>query len=181
MSRFRGFKYAGCLLAAALLAAAAWGDKSLYAPPLKWVTDQGKPARLADWKGKQVVLTMAYTSCHGSCPLIIKKLRKIEQAFQAAKQPVSFVIVTLDPKNDTPKELHAYRERSGLAADRNWTFLTGQEADVRRLSLLLGISFSKPPGSSEIMHDNKIVLLSPSGEITKRLDSLDDDETKLLK
>ncbi len=162
-----------------LLLGAQWPKGSLYEAPLKWVTDQGKPAQLSNWSGKNVVITMAYTSCHGSCPLIMQKLRKVEKLFAEKKIDASFVIVSFDPKNDTPQALREYREEAGVT-EKNWTFLTGKETDVRRLSMLLEISYSKNPGSHEIMHDNKIILLSPQGEIRRTLKSLDEKETQLL-
>lgn len=153
---------------------------SLHQLPIQWRNDRNEKVQFSAWRGKPVILTMAYTSCHGSCPLIIQKLRKIEKALLPKYPELSIVVVTLDPQADTPQALHAYRERMKLN-DAHWSFLTGSVQDVRRLSLVLGLNFSKPPGSTEIMHDNRIAWLAPSGEIIAQMKSLDDPETLFLK
>ena len=167
------------LLIAVTPAHAAPAPRSLYTAPLKWVDDSGKNVKLGDWRGKKVVIAMMYASCHGACPLIVQKLRKVESLFQERKIDASFVLVTFDPASDTPKKLHDYKERIGLAGPR-WTFLTGTPTGVRQLSMLLGIKYRKDGESGEIMHDNKIMLLSEEGEIVGRLEGLHQDEKELL-
>lgn len=159
--------------------AAAEESGSLHVFPATWTTDEGKPAKLSDWKGRKAVIAMFYGSCHGSCPMIIQKLRKVETLFEEKGVKTDFILVSFDPSKDTPKSLRAYRERIGLTSP-SWTMLSGKSEDVRRLSMLLGVKYRKDPESGEIMHDNKISLLSEDGKILKTLQNLTDSENELL-
>jgi protein SCO1/2 len=173
---------AGGLMAVALMSGGARAQDrtaSLHVFPATWTTDEGASARLSDWKGKKVVMAMFYGSCHGSCPMIIQKLRKVETLFEENGVKASFVLVTFDPANDKPKTLRAYRERTGLTSP-NWTMLTGADEDVRRLAMLLEVKYRKNSESGEIMHDNKIVLLSEDGQVLRSLQGLSDKESDLL-
>lgn len=167
------------LLAGSIQAGHKPDSASIHAFQAKWTTDQGKTVRLSDWKGRKVVMAMFYGSCHGSCPMIVQKLRKVETLFETNRVDAEFVLVSFDPSNDTPETLRAYRKRIGLKSDR-WTMLVGKNEDVRRLSMLLGVKYREDASSGEIMHDNKILLLSENGEILRTLENLNEEERLLL-
>lgn len=152
---------------------------SIHDMKINFKTEKNKPATLADFKGKKVVMAMMYTTCHGACPMIFQKLNKIQEKLDAQNIKADFVLVTFDPNGDTPEKMSAFRKRTGINKD-NWTFLTGKDADIRRFSLLMNVRYSKNPESGEIMHDNKIFLVSEAGNIIKTLDGLDADISNLF-
>ncbi len=158
--------------ALALGGASALASRSLYQVPLTWRTDRGETVTLERWRGTPVVLTMVFTSCQATCPITMGKLKAIQDGFDREQRAAQFVIVSFDPRRDTPEKLATYRVDTDLRRP-NWTFLVGSEEDTRTLAMLLGIKYSRNPISGDIMHDNKIVLLSPDGEITKELVGLD--------
>ena len=45
-----------------------------------------------------------------------------------------FISFTINPKNDQPSVLKAYKKKNGIKA-KNWTFLTGDEAETHRLGI----------------------------------------------
>lgn len=163
----------GALAALVLAAGAAVASSgSLYQAPLTWRSDADEVVRLDRWKGKPVVLTMVFTSCQATCPRTMAKLGEIQEKLDREKVPAAFVIVSFDPSRDTPERLASYRRETNHTRP-NWTFLVGSEEDTRMLAMLLGIKYARNPLSGDIMHDNKIVLLNDTGEITKELRGLD--------
>lgn len=179
MNRWKAF--VGCLmvfLSSAFTEAKSQG--SLFTTSFKWNSDRGGIVRFEDFKGKWTVISMMYTSCSSSCPLIVQKIRKIETQMTAQGLKVDFILVTFDPERDISTKLKSHRAKIGVT-EENWHFLSGSAADTRKLSMLLGIKFAKDPESGEFMHDNKIVLLSPTGEIKARLNSLGESEAELIK
>jgi protein SCO1 len=158
----------GCLLVAGIASA----GRSLYQAPLTWQTDRGETVTLDHWKDQPVVLTMIFTSCQATCPFTMGKLVAIQQQFDREKIAARFVIVSFDPRRDTPAKLAQYRRETGHL-NSNWTFAVGSEDDTRTLAMLLGIKYARNPDTGDIMHDNKIVLLNGAGEITKELRGLD--------
>ncbi len=157
----------------------AYSPDSLYSLPMNWRDDHNNTTELAKFAGKSVVLAMVYTSCRSVCPLIIKKLKSIEDAGKEKGKIVNFVLVSLDPENDNAEVLARFRKREGLP-ETNWVLLSGSNQDTRKLSNLIGFSYQKNTGSGEIMHSNKITVLNSEGEISYALEGLNDEITELL-
>lgn len=180
MNLRESFRLAGILALTFWCGANASADGSVYELSTKWKKEDSSAIELSRWKGKWVVISMMYTSCQGSCPLIVQKMRKIEKLFQEHGKPAEFVLVSFDPKRDTPAALASYRRKIGIS-EPNWTFLSGTDQEARRLSMLLSIKYAQDPETGQVMHDNKIILLDPSGKIRSRLEQLNQDETELLR
>ncbi len=147
---------------------------SIYQAPLQWKSQDDKPVRLSDFKGRKVVMSMIYASCQTACPLILKKVKAVKAELDRRKQSAEFVLVTFDSEGDVPEKLRHFRHHNDVASPA-WTFLVGSEKDTRTLSMLLGIKYSKNPGNGQIMHDNKIVLLDEQGAIVRTLEGLNTD------
>lgn len=114
---------------------------------------------------------MIYTSCPSACPLMMKKIKKVDAALKKAKTEAEFVVISFDSVSDSPKKLAHFRKHQGVPPE-HWTLAVGSEKDTRVLSNLLNIKYSKNPENGEIMHDNKIILLNEKGEIVNTLEGL---------
>lgn len=155
-------------------------ELSLYHSTHQWKDETNQDFELSKLEGKKVIMAMAYTSCQGTCPMMVSKLKKIEALFQSKNIPVEIALVTFDPGFDTPKRNQEYyREKMGIK-NANWHFLNGSEVDTRKLSMLLGVKYARNPESGMIIHDNKVILLNEHGEIEKKLESLDEENKNLL-
>ncbi|MGZ3808657.1 MAG: SCO family protein [Bacteriovorax sp.] len=156
-------------------------DMSLYrSSSYEWKDEKNKSFKLSNLHGKKVLMAMAYTSCQGTCPMIVSKLKKSEKLFLDKKVSVEVVLITFDPEFDTPaRNLSYYREKMSIEKE-SWHFLSGSDSETRKMSMLLGIRYAKNPQSGTIVHDNKIVLINEEGEIQKRIEGLDEDETKFI-
>lgn len=154
---------------------AALPAKSLYNVSMQWTDDQERKVELKKWQGRFVVIVMAYTSCGSTCPVTIERLKKIAAAIDD-RSDVSFVIVSFDSAQDSPKQLAKYKVQKQVP----WDFLAGNEKEIRTLSLLLDIAYEKNPISGEINHSNKIVLLDKQGMLAVTLDGLNADIEPLV-
>lgn len=118
------------------------------APDFALRTADGRAVRLADLRGKVVVLHFIYTSCPDVCPLHAKKLAAVQAMVNATpmRNQVVFVSVTTDPSRDTPEVMRGYGPVHGLDP-ANWLFLTtavGQPEDTtRKLAEAFGHTFTK--------------------------------------
>ncbi|MDP3136212.1 MAG: SCO family protein [Burkholderiaceae bacterium] len=68
----------------------------------------GQPRRLADFKGKLVVLFFGYTQCPDVCPTTMTELAEAKRLLGADGARVQGVFITVDPERDTPAVLKAY-------------------------------------------------------------------------
>lgn len=154
--------------------------QSIFNADTKWKNEKNNEFFLSELKGKKFILAMTYTSCQGSCPMTVSKLKRTEKLFEQKNIPIDVVLITFDPAVDTPeKHLSFYREKMGIKKT-NWHFLTGTTNETRKFSMLLGIKYSMNPLSKIINHDNKILLINENGEIEKMVESLSDNESMLL-
>jgi protein SCO1/2 len=152
---------------------------NLFAINDQWTQDKGKPVKFSDFSGKKLVLAMAYTNCKGACPIIIKKMEKVESLLAAKKIAAEFILVSFDPTRDTAEMLAEFRMHMAIPAE-HWSILTGTEKQTRKLGNLLNIHFAKLPGSGEISHDNKIILFNEKGDLVRTIEGLSESLDKLF-
>ena len=154
------------LLAAVATLAAAAGHPDL--PPVRlsdlpasWHDDLGRAFDLRSVQG-QVVLTMAYATCHRVCPVTIRSLQQLQQDFDRRGLRAEFIVVGYDPDTDDAAAWHQYRRTRHLTRD-NWHFLVGTRADVERIARQLGFEFWKM--DDHVIHDLRIVRFDEHGTL----------------
>lgn len=104
------------------------------------LTDQnGDPTRLADYRGKVVVVVPGMTLCQETCPLdvatSVRALRAINRAGLADQ--VELLTVTVDPWRDTARRMRAYRRL--YAPPANWDAVTGSPQQLQRFWHYFGV------------------------------------------
>ncbi len=104
-------------------------DPPDQATDFRLTDQQGRPYRLADAKGKVVVLTFLYTHCTDVCPFIAAKLKETDRLLGSDASQVDLVAITTDPARDTQGTLADYSRVFGLY-DR-WHFLLGPTDALR--------------------------------------------------
>lgn len=125
------------------------------APDFTLRTGDGRVVRLADLRGKVVVLHFIYTSCQDVCPLHAERIAQIQAMVNDTpmKDRVTFVTVTTDPARDTPEVLRGYGPAHGLDP-ANWLLLTttADEAEdtTRKLAKAFGHTFTKAEDGTQM-------------------------------
>lgn len=164
----------------ALQPAASFTDGSLYQLNSEWTSDAGKTIRLGVLEGRPQIVTLFFTHCEFTCPLLLHDLRRIESALPAAlRERVDFLLISLDAERDTPAALHAYRQTQQLPVS-NWTLLRGEPGDVLELAALLGVNYQRD-ARGQFAHSNMITLLNARGEIAFQLPGVNSDITPFIR
>ena len=162
------------VLTAAVVALALVGaaeppkPSGLYAAGFRFRDDSGREVELASLRGRNVVLTMFYSTCTTKCPMTLKKLKEIETAFAERKEPADFVLVSFDSRSDSPDALRRYRKRQKLDEER-WHLLTGSSTTVRALADRIGLGGFLDLGD-HMVHSYRIVRLDPDGTVIAAID-----------
>jgi len=152
----------GCCAAAA--APAVRSDRSTYQLGSAWTDDAGRPLKLAELRGRPVVLAMFFTSCGYACPRIVSDMTQVRDMLPpAVRARARFVLVSFDDQRDTVPALHAYRGLHELPAD-GWVLLRGSPDDIRELAAVLGVQY-KRDALGMFEHSNLITVLNAEGEI----------------
>jgi protein SCO1/2 len=139
------------------------GAPSLFSQPWSWTDEDGKPATFERWRGRPLVVAAMFTQCKATCPRTLAKLLQIHDDFQRAGRDAQFLVVTLDPTNDTPKELLRFKLSSGLPA--TWHLLTGSPSETRDFRDLLGVHVIDD--GPHLLHDGRIVIFDGQGRAAR--------------
>ncbi|TNC71359.1 SCO family protein [Rubellimicrobium roseum] len=109
------------------------------------VTQDGETVRVWDdlLRDRIVVVTFIYTDCPNICSVGTARLAQVyDWLGERMGRDIFFYSITLDPENDTPEDLRAFRDAFGV--DRGWTFLTGTRADIDAVRFRLGERSASP-------------------------------------
>ncbi|MGE3289808.1 MAG: SCO family protein [Geminicoccaceae bacterium] len=144
----------------------------------------GRTVRLADLRGKVVVLHFIYASCPDVCPLHAERIAEIQGMINRTpmKDQVQFVSITTDPARDTPDILRQFGPAHGLDPS-NWLFLTAasDQADdsTRKLAKAYGLEFTTTE-NGEQMHAVVTHVIDQGGHLRARFFSLKFEPTSLV-
>lgn len=128
----------------------------------------GRPVRLADYRGKPLVVSLVYTSCADFCPTISKAVGDAVDAAVSAFGRDAFAVVTLgfDARADTPARMRAFARSHGLGAP-NWSFLSADADTIVALSDDLGFTFF--PSAKGFDHLAQTTLIDPEGRVYRQI------------
>jgi protein SCO1/2 len=143
-------------------------------PDFRLVNQDGKQVRLAQYKGRALLLTFIYTRCPVPeyCALMSSNFAEIERELQ--KDAVLYgkthmVSVSFDPAYDTPKVLRSYGAAQTGNYDKetfaHWEFVTGEAAEIKRLAQFFGLTYI--PEKGEFVHSLQTALIAPDGKLVK--------------
>ncbi len=143
-------------------------------PNAKLVADNGKPVQLAAMKGKVTVYDFIFTNCAGTCPMMTSTLRRVTKRINE-DAPVQFVSISVDPRRDTPTQLHNYAAR--YRNDPRWVFLTGDEKTIVDLSINGFKLAAANDGSANeaVLHSSKFAIADKHGVIRDYYGATADD------
>jgi protein SCO1/2 len=149
------------------------------APPFDLIDQDGSPRKLADFRGKAVLLDFIYTRCPGPCPILtglhVDLQHRLPPALRAKTELVS---ISIDPLRDTPAALRAYAKKRGADLS-NWCFLTGRPDTVDAVLKAYGIGATRTPDGL-VQHVVATFLIDPNGQIAHRYIGLEDHDPKRL-
>lgn len=128
------------------------------------LTDQnGAEFSLARSRGEAVALYFGFTHCADTCPQTLALLGKARAAAGLSPAQVRIVMVTVDPRRDSPAALRAFFKKVGVDA----TGLTGSPAALKAVYRSYGVGVQ--PEKNDIAHSDAIFVIDPQGRIRETL------------
>lgn len=128
----------------------------------------GRPARLSDFQGKPLIVSMIYTSCSQTCPVISQSLIRAVEVAQNTIGRDAFRVVTIgfDARVDSPERMRIFARQQGIGLP-NWEFLSADAATIDRLSEDLGfIFFASAKGFD---HLAQTTILNGEGKVFRQV------------
>lgn len=155
-------------------------DLSIYNLPSKWTNQNGQNIEMKDLRGKVLVMVMIYTSCKAACPRLVADMRNIESRLpENVKDNVKLVLISIDPKVDTPERLKAFSIENKMEGDQ-WEFLRSTEENTREFAAVLAVNYKKIDPLN-FSHSNIISVFNAEGELTFQQEGLGVNSDEAIK
>ena len=144
----------------------------------------GKPRKLADFRGKIVVIFFGYVHCPDVCPTTLADLAQVMTKLGRDANKVQVLFVTVDPERDTREILAQFVP----AFHPSFLGLYGDAAATAKVARAFDVVYEKQPtksgynvdhtaGSYIVDGDGRVLLLAPFGQ---RADWMAEDIKLLL-
>lgn len=140
----------------------------------------GQPFDLASLRGRPLVISMIYTSCHHVCPMITRNLVKTVDVAREALGEDAFSVVTIgfDWKVDSPERMRQFAVQQGADGIGDWHFLAADARTIDTLSDNLGFVFY--PSAKGFDHLTQTTIVDRSGTIYRQIYGVDIDTPTLV-
>jgi protein SCO1/2 len=157
------------------------------APTLEGLTfSNGEPADLGLYEGDIVLMYFGYTHCPDICPTSMATIARAREALGGDAERVHALLVTVDPKRDTPDALNEYLANF----DESFLGVTGPEETLMSTAMLYGVH-SEVHDEAEAVgytvdHTGTIIAIDTDGHVrvlyshTVDADALSADLAELL-
>jgi protein SCO1/2 len=128
----------------------------------------GRPVRLADYRGKPLLLSFVYTGCAQVCPTTTRFLGRAVNEANRALGPGTFNVATVgfNLPFDSPTAMREFQRRQGIDA-RNWAFLAGDAATLE--ALVRDTGFVYAPTASGFDHLTQVTIVDASGRVFRQV------------
>jgi protein SCO1/2 len=129
---------------------------------------EGQSFELQSLRGKPLVISLIYTSCHHVCPVITANIEKNTEIAREALGDDAFSIVTIgfDWQVDTPDRMRMYASAKNIDVP-GWHFLSGDEASVAAISKAVGFQFFATPKGFD--HLSQTTILDAEGKVYRQV------------
>lgn len=128
----------------------------------------GSAVLLESYRGKPLVISMIYSSCHHVCPSTTQYLNEVVKKARSALKSDSFHVVSIgfDTFNDNPERMARFRDQASVD-DTRWDFLSGDAATMASLSKQLGFIYY--PSAKGFEHLVQSSIIDANGGIYRQV------------
>ena len=136
------------------------------APQFTLFDTSGKPTRLADYRGRVVLVAFVFTTCPGVCPLISKQMSVLQTELKKEKlfgRKAGMLSITVDPETDTPDVLAEYATTYDADAS-GWKFLYDTPEKMKPIYRAYD-EWTKKTEKGQLDHPARVYLVDAKGNI----------------
>lgn len=145
-------------------------DESIFNISSTWKTQNEDAFTFSNLSNKITVAAMVFTSCKSACPRIVADIQRIESALSPDElKQVSFLLISMDPENDTPKRCKEFAAEYQL--NNNWALISASEDATMEIANVLDVRIKKLSGGG-FDHSNTIFVINQNGIIAHEQNGL---------
>jgi protein SCO1 len=134
----------------------------------KFLDSKGNEVRLAELRGKPLVVNFIYTGCIQVCPASTQFLAAAVKEAERALGPGTFRVATIgfNLPFDDPASMRAFARKLGVASP-NWVFLTPEAQSLAALTADLGFRYEATPAGFD--HLLQVTILERDGRVYRQV------------
>ena len=132
------------------------------------IKTDGTPVSLEAYRGKPLVISMIFSSCHHICPSTTAHLQDVVEKARDVLDQDSFQVVSVgfDTVNDSPERMAQFRNSTDVT-DEYWDFLSADAANMDKLVRQLGFIYT--PSARGFDHLIQSSVIDESGVIYRQV------------
>jgi protein SCO1/2 len=134
----------------------------------------GRPVQLGKYfnQGKPVIVAFVYYTCPMLCTQIMNGLSSSLRALSfTAGQDFDVVLVSFDPRDTPSAALEKKRTHlqywNAEQTSGGWHFLTGDEANIRRVTQTAGFTYKFDAATGQFAHVSGVLVTTPGGKLAR--------------
>jgi protein SCO1/2 len=131
------------------------------APDFTLTDPDGRRVRLADFRGRAVLLTFLFVHCPDVCPLTVDRVRAGLAQLGSRAGRAHLVVVSVDPRGDTPASVRAFVRAHRMQG--RMTYLLGTHAQLAPVWKRYGVAVLGSPEEREVAHSSLVLGIDASG------------------
>jgi len=144
-------------------------------PDFRMTNQDGRAIRLAQFKGKALLLTFIYTRCPlpDFCPRVTRNFSVLEKSLAANPglyAKTHLVCASFDPAGDTPDRLRAYGAtyigRDDPKAFQHWDFAVPSKDGLPPMARFFDVGLTNEADNT-ITHTLSTTLIGPDGKVAR--------------
>jgi protein SCO1/2 len=130
---------------------------------------ENREVRLSDLRGKPLVVNFVYTGCIQVCPAATQFLAGAVKDAERSLGPGSFRVATIgfNVPFDSPAAMKSFAAKFGLAASRDWLFLSPEREARERL--LADFGFRAEPTTAGFDHLLQVSIVDAQGRLYRQV------------
>jgi protein SCO1 len=135
----------------------------------RFTDSEGKAMRLADLRGKPLVVNFVYTGCTQVCPAATQFLARAVKDAERSLGPGTFRVATIgfNVPFDSPAAMKTFAAKFGLAGSRDWLFLTPETGS--RDALLADFGFRAEATAAGFDHLLQVSIVDAQGRLYRQV------------
>ena len=133
-------------------------------PEFTLLDQHSRPFTRTALEGRWTLLFAGFTHCPDICPSTLATLSAVDRELGDAGQALQVLLLSLDPKRDTPETLQPYLAHF----NPRFVGITGDVKEIDQLMAALGLAYIKVPTSADgytIDHSTALVLIDPRANV----------------
>lgn len=131
---------------------------------LDMVDTNGQARRMADYKGKVLVVFFGFTQCPDVCPTALTQLAQAIDLLGSKASQVQVLMMTVDPDRDTPEVLKNYVQ----VFHPDFDGLTGSASQLLKTAKSFKAFYAKVPGTKAgqytMDHSSSFYIIDAQGQ-----------------